>query len=400
MTWRDDLRPASFRDAPFHVENADQSGGRRQVVHEFPQRDDAFVEDLGLRPHEFRVEGFILGAAYMAGRDALIAALEAAGPGTLVHPYRGALTVSCIDWTVRETSDKGGAAFFSIVFVSSAVQARPAQAEDTGAAVVAEAAAATGEAEAGLVQRLSVSGLPGFVAEGAAARIGSIATTLEGGLGRLGSGAALLSSVSLRLQGLRSDALGLLFRVPDLAGALTDLIASAGLMADTPRAALRELKSLIGIDTGDRAPGSTPARAVDRANAAVLERTVTLVAAGQAAVATTQIQFESYDDAVAVRDDLSARLDAAALQLADVGDDAGHARLEALRLAMVRDVTRRGGSLARVYGYVPAGTEPALVIANRLYADAGRAADIVSRNRVRHPGFVPGGAPLEVLTDV
>lgn len=399
MTWRDELRPASFRDVPFHVENADQSGGRRQVVHEFPQRDDAFVEDLGLRPHEFRVEGLVLGADYMPARDALIAALQAAGPGTLVHPYRGALTVSCVDWTVRETTDKGGAAFFSIVFVASAVQVRPVQTEDTGAAASAEAAAATGEAEAGLIAGMNVADFPAFVAEGAAARVGAVAARLEGGLGRLGGGAAMLSSVSLRLQTLRSDALGLVSRVPNLAGALTDLITSARLLADSPRAALRELKGLIGMDTGQRAPGSTPARLADRANAAALERAVTLAAAGQAVAAAVEIQFDSYDDAVAIRDDLADRLDRAALDLADAGDDAGFARLSALRLAMVRDVTRRGGSLARVYGYTPAGTEPALVIAHRLYADAGRADDIIARNRVRHPGFVPGGRALEVLTD-
>ncbi|PTS90230.1 hypothetical protein DBR17_01670, partial [Sphingomonas sp. HMWF008] len=53
-------------------------------------------------------------------------------------------------------------------------------------------------------------------------------------------------------------------------------------------------------------------------------------------------------------------------------------------------------------GYTPATTEPALVIAARLYADPAqaeiRAAEIVARNRVVHPGFVPGGVALQVLT--
>lgn len=39
--------------------------------------------------------------------------------------------------------------------------------------------------------------------------------------------------------------------------------------------------------------------------------------------------------------------------------------------------------------------------AARLYGPDGRmldrAADIVSRNRLRHPGFVQGAAPIEVL---
>jgi prophage DNA circulation protein len=111
------------------------------------------------------------------------------------------------------------------------------------------------------------------------------------------------------------------------------------------------------------------------------------------------VTFESYDEAVEIRDALADRLEQAAVGLADAGDDAGYEALSALRLAVVRDVTARGGSLARIYRYAPPSTEPALVTAHRLYGDAGRAAEIVERNRVRHAGFVPGGETLEVLTD-
>lgn len=44
-------------------------------------------------------------------------------------------------------------------------------------------------------------------------------------------------------------------------------------------------------------------------------------------------------------------------------------------------------------------TMPALLIAHRVYGDARRADDIVSRNRIAHPGFVSGGQVLEVLKD-
>mgnify|MGYP000977712715 CR=1 FL=1 len=39
----------------------------------------------------------------------------------------------------------------------------------------------------------------------------------------------------------------------------------------------------------------------------------------------------------------------------------------------------------------PPASVPALVAAHRLYGDAGRDAEIVGRNRIRHPGRVPGG---------
>lgn len=399
MAWRDSLRPGSFRDVPFNIEAADQQGGRRQVVHEFPQRDDPFIEDLGLKPRGFTIDCLVLGADYMIARDALIEALEAAGSGTLVHPYRGALTVSCDQYRLRESSAEGGIAYFSIDFIASAVAPRPASAEDTGAAAETAAADAMDEGVAGLDDRFTVEGLAGFVADSAAARVGAVADRLGPTLTRLGSASAALSGVTLRLATLRQDALQLVRRVPDLAGSIAGLVASARLLADTPRAALRELRGLIGWSSGDRDPGGTPARVIERANIAALERLVTLAASAEAVRAVSAMPFESYDAAVAVRDDLAARLDTAAATAADAGDDGAFRVLNALRLAMTRDVTRRGGSLARVYAYSPAATEPALAIAQRLYGDARREGEIIERNRLRHPGFVPGGEALEVLTD-
>lgn len=399
MAWRDELRPGSFRDVPFHIDAADQQGGRRQVVHEFPQRDDPVIEDLGLRPHGFTLDCLVLGADYMTARDALIAALDAAGPGTLVHPYRGALTVSCDTWRVRESSREGGIAWFSIDFVASAVAPRPLSVEDTAATTEAAAAAAMTEAGDGLAAGFSVAGLSDFVSQGAVDRVSVIGDRLESGLARLNGARDAVSNVALKLRNLRADALTLVRQVPDLAGAVTDLIVSARLLADTPGAALRELRGLIGLNTGARAPGQTPARIAERTNATALERLVTLAAGAEAVRATAAISFDSYDEAVAVRDDLADRLEQAAVAAADIGDDAAFLRLSALRLTMVRDVTRRGGSLARVYSHTPPTTEPALVTAQRLYGDAGRADQIVARNGLRHPGFVPGGRPLEVLTD-
>ncbi len=80
-------------------------------------------------------------------------------------------------------------------------------------------------------------------------------------------------------------------------------------------------------------------------------------------------------------------------------DDESYQALADLRSATAKDITARGADLARVVAYDPPATRPALVIAYDLYEDAGRDAEIVGRNHVRHPGFVPGGQPLEVLSD-
>ena len=45
--WRDNLVPASFRGAVFHVETSGRRSGRRTVVHEYPKRNIPYSEDMG-----------------------------------------------------------------------------------------------------------------------------------------------------------------------------------------------------------------------------------------------------------------------------------------------------------------------------------------------------------------
>ena len=93
----DTLREASFRGAPFEVEDADESGGRRLARHEYPLRDLPFAEDLGRKAGEWRIRAFIVQGRkydYAQARDDLRKALNAYGSGTLIHPWLGEMTVA------------------------------------------------------------------------------------------------------------------------------------------------------------------------------------------------------------------------------------------------------------------------------------------------------------------
>jgi prophage DNA circulation protein len=399
MSWTERLRPGRFRNAVFHVEVAEEAGGRRDALHEFPQRDESLVEDLGLGPQDFTLDVFVLGEDYMTARDALIAACSVGGPGELVHPYRGALTVWCRGYRVRESSDDGGLATFSIGF-TRAPQATPADGSASpGAEAEAAAVAAQQAALDGLTRDFTTAGLPGHLAEASADRLTILADRLEPALARLGGLRDRAAAAALQVAELRGRALDLVRSVPDMGRAVSGLIVQVRLLASTPRTAFRELLALIGLNTGARTPGDTPVRLAEGRNADSLERLVTLAAAAEASRAVRQIDFASYEDAAGARTELAEALDAQAVRLADAGDDEGHAVLTALRLATVRALVARGATLARVFVHVPAATEPVLVIAQRLYGDATRAEEIVRRNDLRRPDFVMGGEPLEVLTD-
>ncbi|MNQ86556.1 hypothetical protein D3C85_1017540 [compost metagenome] len=58
-------------------------------------------------------------------------------------------------------------------------------------------------------------------------------------------------------------------------------------------------------------------------------------------------------------------------------------------MALDRHLTEVARSGVGLRVYAPAETVSALVLAHALYGDALRSGEIVARNRVHHPGFVP-----------
>ena len=83
---------------------------------------------------------------------------------------------------------------------------------------------------------------------------------------------------------------------------------------------------------------------------------------------------------------------------AETADDDGYQALQDLRGAVLEDLTRRGARLPRLRTYTPRATMPALCLAYEIHSDAGREDELLRRNAIAHPGFVPGGQPLEVLS--
>lgn len=112
-TFRQLLRPASWRGVPFEVAGEDSEFGRNVAVHEFVQRDKPYVEDLGRKARKFKLDAWLCAGPQnnfnpWPGRDALIAAVEQGGIGTLVHPFYGSLRGHVLHIAVKQTSTQGG----------------------------------------------------------------------------------------------------------------------------------------------------------------------------------------------------------------------------------------------------------------------------------------------------
>lgn len=435
MAWRDDLRKvsfadgeapgASFRGVPFRTVGADTGVGRRNIIHEYPQRDIPYAQDLGRRAREFRVNGYVVGDDYMQQRDALIVALEEFGPGELVHPRYGTLNVVVVGKIdISESSENGGIARFAITFVESGKNAFPQAAANTQDGVHDAADALGNAAVSQFASKIDLAGAAALATD-AISRVTSTINTIK----KMVSLNGLVDSAGDIVRGVSSiaDDIADLIRTPEtLALRMQSLWQDLSVALDRPGAAMADLRALAGDNdsepdawndgssssTGSWGGGSTGGLSGGAVGSAVLGTTAAQrminLAADQAFVRSQCMaaQARILTDSIAVGDILTA--DDALTYAKRLTDQIDHeleaydppieiaAALIDLRVAVVRDVAEQGDRLLQRSIFTTQSILPALVIAQRIYQDATRADELVARNDVRNPLFVPAG-PLEVL---
>ncbi len=408
MTWRDELRRVrlpdgrtaiggSFRGVPFLVESVERAGGRRIVAHEFPFRDDPYVEDLGKRGGTYRVEGYVIGDDYLSQKNALLDALESEGPGELVLPFYGTLRAIGETQSVSETKDDGGIARFSIQFVETPLQPPvPTRVVNDTDLVDAGADAAAAASDAELVEQFDTD-LPSFAFESAEAAITKAADALSDKLAPIVNATQELATLTGQLALLTTEAASLARAPADAVAAFRDAITGLAETAeDAPEAVWAALSDAYDVDLGDLLSpvvATTPTRAAELANQTALCGALRRVLAVEAARLAPLVTYETLEDALAARDRVAAMLE----EQAQTAGDTAYPALVDLRSQVLRAVP---GSqvFARVVTVTRKTPVPAVVLAYQLYGEvAENDADIVARNGVRHPGFVSGD--VKVLSD-
>lgn len=399
MSWRDELRQASFRGVPFEVESHELTSGRRVQLHEYPLRDKPYAEDMGRKARRCSIECFLVGAQYLAAADKLEEALAASGPGALVHPWLGTRRVAVDEYRRRETTREGGYVQFSITFVEAGQAAEPDAVTDTAWVVEQQADAAQAVLQKDLPKRFRVAGLPEWVRQSALSRLLSVADDMQSVAGLAGLPVAMAEQLLSNLGLFRTEVLDLLSTPSALASRVASLC--FGLSALFDWSSLTRCRCLRGYAADAAAARAalpataTQARVCEADNRLAIDALVERTALISSVRVASGLTYDTYDQAAALRTELAAAIDDAAA----TASDPVYRRLTDLRVALVRDLTARGANLARLTTWTPPTTLPCLVVAHKIYGDATRAGEIVRRNRIRHPGAVPGGRPLEVRTN-
>jgi prophage DNA circulation protein len=393
--WLKTLWPASFNGVSFFFEQDDESGGRGVVTHVFVNRDDPYNEDLGENPRHYS------GHAYVTGDNAddqalsLIAALVTAGPGNLVVPLFGPVLCRALSFKRKHARDKLGYVAFEVKFVREGAAtalisigslANAAYgAVDSLVAVTAESFASS----------LIVLNQPDFVVAAAADGVAIAAAAFDNARTSNAVDPAVSATVRDDLSSIVSEAPAVIVNseIPSapVVALATSLITDARSLSDAmpPAAAVTSMLAIVDsfpAPSSIASPPSAAAAALNAAAAARLTRLAALTAYADAVIARTYI---ARPDGVTARAQVSVRLQTELDQCHGAADAALYVAIQSLRARVIDYLTQLINNLVPVVTVETAIILPSLYLAWRLYADPLRSTELVERNRVRHPSFMP-----------
>lgn len=420
------LYEASFRGVPFHVTKVDLKVGRRTVVHEYPQRDKPYVEDIGRATRRLSFTAFVVGDDYIQQAEKLIGAIETEGPGTLIHPHLGEMKCCLEQASTITFTDSSRTASVVLTAVESGELEFPKSGTDAVSKVLESADALEKSAIQQFCDSLDLSLVSewvdaalsgdlldklGIISNADIATIfdkvdeistlaskglslisggpGAFATRLMGALGlsRFASSARAWSGIAKQLKNLTKHD-----KLREGTKALAQANAESTVLSDTQRAVLKNraaletlirqalIAQMVGVSAvvGTKSDQVLPAED-DVQTSDSLKATVT----------------KSYDDIVQLRQDL---LDVLDEELLMTTSDESYLTLEKARVAVFETLTERAEESGHLLVVVPGEVLPALVHAYDFHDDATRDQEIAIRNGLEHEGFCPADQ-LKVMDD-
>jgi len=388
MAWLDNFRQAKFRNAEFYVPSAENRGGRRGVVHEFPKRDEPYVEDMGKKAKSFEIEAYVLGEDYFTARNALVEALDAPGVGKLVHPYLGTLDVFCTNYSFRETVTETRMARFTLSFVQAGRLKFPSTTIDTTADVSLKKATALDKVKSALAKVYNIASVPYSVSQ-------NVISTIDQGLSVIDDAkksVAAFSAFRRDIDNIRGKITQLAFDVTDLAQEFTDVITFGtnetdefSASADNAREQFREMRTMFSFSPNDIIISNDPAVMF----AEFIQQNALINALGLMSI----INFDSLEEASEFRKIVFDKVEQVLLNLKD---DELYIALIDLQTAVSTDLDVRARELPRLAELMLNASLPAIMVSHDIYGNIREEQDILKRNKVAHPLFVQGGVPIEV----
>lgn len=429
--WRSRIIQPSFRGVQFYCDESTSSFGRRAAVHEYPQYDIPYVEDMGRKGAVFSLDCFVIGDDWEDQRNRLLAACEQPGSGLLVHPDLGEWKVVCDSCTVVESKVYAGKkASFQLNFLETGDNKGALTKVSTQANVIAKAPESILNLGTAFATLYKITQLPQYVADAMFDYIGdltgiynpygllnaydAVQNLLNGDIAMPWQVAAGISAYTSAFNNDYSDS-GTELEVVDATrndSYTYQVYATKESLQRvkttnaqrtykvTPRGSVDHYLRICRVDLINPKPADDVAlsRHEQWKAGKHLEVCFKGMAIIEATVAVAKVEVSSLTEAQVIWSEIITAFDDIINTASEVGDDQSFIALRTARAKFHADIQERAPSLAKlIYRSYPV-VMPSLVIAYDVYEDVSRESEIISRNKIRNPGFVINQS-LELISE-
>lgn len=427
-SWLDNLRPASYKGIAFEVEDTDSDTGRRSQLHEYPNRDTPFNEDLGKKAEKYSFVAFIIGDDCIDRANELREACKEGGPGTLVHPAFGSVMVDCDSCKVSYSFREGRMARISLSFVEHGQETYPDETSDLTDNVYLSATLLENSSASNFVKRFNVQEV-GAIAGEVSALATSYASAATDVLEEVSSKIGIvtdsfddLTSAVDNITTVADSVLNIKNNISDALNAPEKFSEHLSAIFETVRLysgkseGIRNLKSIstVSASTGSQssaAAGSSEEGNKDDTSPISIKRleaqqenvrqmialTERLTISNEAKI-IADTDFENTEEADEALEtfieDIENQLLSETVTSHDVIEN-----LNQVKASVIENVRERISLLPQTKTIVLTETSPSIVVAYDLYEDIDRRDEIVKRNKINNPAFIPAGKELKVLND-
>lgn len=303
----EDLQLASFRGVPFFVTEASTSGGRRLVKKLFPNSDRQSIEDMGSSPREFTISGTVAArrdssgseiTPYKQARDSILAALEARGPGVLIHPFLGRIERASVQtYTFRESTTSLGDSPIEITFAIDQGPPLPRAAPSVVGSVLDGSDEARDAVESDVAERFEVTDSFAGNFVDALEKIVEAGQKAVDVVLDVASGDGDVGEFARGADDFEGDAAEMAKDPDDLATRMVSLVEDAFDLYDDANDALLVMTKLFDFGDDDVAIQPTTAGLIERKrNRDVLNGAVQATALAKAYLAASRSELETVDD--------------------------------------------------------------------------------------------------------
>ena len=397
-SWLENFRPASFRGIPFFILTSSLSAGRRVALHEFPNRNTSFPEDMGKVSTVYQIEGHVVGDDYFERKENLVRAMEQEGFGELIHPYYGALQVQPGSFTIEENTKDGRTATFSMQFFKAEFNEFPLEDIDRTSTVFSRTAATIDSSIQDFNSKFSTSRVPVDLVRSARAKVQQLTRLIRSSVDGVATIANNTADLFVELDNLDNDVDELLSSPAFLADRINNsFMFMFESIESIPDKALQLLRYR-EIDAGDfNIPLTTTLRIQENINRNSMNFFIKTLALSYLARAAVTEDFDSIDSATARRDEVRDFIEEL---LNETDNDDVFQSLIQLNAAIVSAIPDEDVVLPNIKTLTTNITTNSLVLNYQIYGNLDRESDIILRNLIKNPAFILGQTELEYIEDV